>query len=118
MKVNLHEESVRLSLIIKVPGKEPAVVDSFVELIGLYPTVAELAGLQYSPHLQGKSLVKTLDDPIQKVREMAFSMNDWKNQKAYLIRTDKWAYIQHMERMLRLEWNFMTCKMIPNSKTT
>jgi arylsulfatase A-like enzyme len=95
MKVGLHEESVRVPLIIKVPGKEPAVCNSLVELIDLYPTVAELAGFQTSPHLQGKSLVKTLNDPKYEVRDMAFSMNNWKNEKAYLVRTEKWAYMQY-----------------------
>src|SRR5690606_21290314 len=57
MKVSLHEESVRVPLIIKVPGMKPAVCHSLVELLDLYPTIAELAGLDTSPHLQGKSLM-------------------------------------------------------------
>src|SRR5690606_8542754 len=44
MKVGLMEESVRVPLIIKVPGKAPAVCHSFAESIDLYPTVSELAG--------------------------------------------------------------------------
>lgn len=97
MKVSLHEESVRVPLIIKVPGKEPAVCHSFAELIDLYPTIAELAGIPSSPHLQGESLVKTLDDPSFKVRDMAFSMNDYNpnKEKEHLIRTEKWAFIQY-----------------------
>ena len=58
MKVSLHEESVRVPMIIKVPGKKAAVCNSFVELIDLYPTISELAGLKTSKHLQGKSLTK------------------------------------------------------------
>lgn len=96
MKVSLHEESVRIPLIIKVPGKEPGVCHSFAELVDLYPTVAELAGLEISPHLQGKSLVKTLDNPSTEVRDMAFSMNNWRG-KTYLLRSKKWAYIQYDE---------------------
>ena len=95
MKVSLHEESVRIPMIIKVPGKEPAVCHSFVELIDLYPTIATLSGLQTSKHLQGKSLVKTLDDPEHKVRDMAFSVSQ--GGKSFLLRTDKWAYIQYDE---------------------
>lgn len=95
MKVSLHEESVRVPLIIKVPGKRPAVCHSFVESLDLYPTVAELAGLEYSEHLQGKSLAPTLDEPRRKVRNMAFSVSQ--GGRTFLLRTDRWAYIQYDE---------------------
>lgn len=95
MKVSLHEESVRVPMIIKVPGKPPGVCNSFVELIDLYPTVAELAGLKYSEHIQGESLVKTLDDGNYKVRDMAFSVSQ--GGRTFLLRSEKWAYIQYNE---------------------
>lgn len=95
MKVSLHEESARVPLIIKVPGKKPAVCNSFAELLDLYPTIAELAGLKTSDNLQGKSLVKTLDKPKHKVRDMAFSVTQ--GGKTFLLRTDDWAYIQYNE---------------------
>lgn len=97
MKVGLHEESVRVPMIIRVPGKEPAISHSLVELLDLYPTIAELAGLEYSEHLQGKSLVGVLDDPSQTVRDAAFSMHRRGGEFSYLLRTDKWAYIQYDE---------------------
>ncbi|WP_103070163.1 sulfatase [Aquimarina sediminis] len=95
MKVSLHEESVRVPLIIKVPGKKPAVCNSFVELIDMYPTVTELAEIKHPKHIQGKSLVKILDDPNHKVRDMAFSVSQ--GGKSFLLRTDGWAYIQYDE---------------------
>ncbi|MFT7032689.1 MAG: iduronate 2-sulfatase [Cyclobacteriaceae bacterium] len=95
MKVSLHEESARVPLIIKVPGKKAAVCNSFAELLDLYPTVAELAGLKTSGNLQGKSLAKTLDKPKHKVRDMAFSVTQ--GGKTFLLRTDDWAYIQYDE---------------------
>jgi iduronate 2-sulfatase len=97
MKVGLHEESVRVPLIIKVPGKKPVVSHSLVELLDLYPTVAELAGLKYSSHLQGKSLTKILDNPDHSVRDMAFSISKRNGNIAYLLRSSKWAYIQYDE---------------------
>lgn len=97
MKVSLKEESARVPLIIKVPGKQPAVCHSFVELIDLYPTVAELAGLNYSPNLQGKSLAKVIDNPELEVRPYAFSVSQRNNVFFFLIRTSKWAYIQYEE---------------------
>lgn len=97
MKVSLKEESARVPLIIKVPGKEPAVCNSLVELLDLYPTVAELAGLTASPNLQGKSLVDILDHPQLEVRPYAFSVSKWKNTFSFLIRSHKWAFIQYGE---------------------
>lgn len=99
MKVSLHEESVRVPLLIKMPGKKPGVSHSLVELIDLYPTLAELVGLKTSQHLQGKSIVKTLDDNDYEVRDFAFSVSrSGKNEgQGFLIRTKKWAYIQYDE---------------------
>ncbi|MBJ2172722.1 sulfatase [Aureibaculum sp. A20] len=95
MKVSLHEESVRVPLIIKVPGKGPKVCNSLVELLDLYPTISELAGLKTSKHLQGKSLVKTIDNAEFQVRQEAFSVSQ--GGKSFLLRTEKWAYIQYNE---------------------
>jgi len=95
MKQSLHEESVKVPLIIKVPGKKPAVCNSFVELLDLYPTIAEIAGLKTSKHLQGKSLKKTFDNPTYQVRDMSFSVS--LGGDVYLLRTSKWAYIQYTE---------------------
>ncbi len=95
MKVSLHEESVRVPLIIKMPGKAPAVCNSFVELLDLYPTVASLANISYSDGIQGKDISKTLDAPDYKVRDFAFSVTQ--GGKSFLIRNDKWAYIQYDE---------------------
>ncbi|MGZ0655296.1 sulfatase [Coraliomargarita sp. W4R72] len=91
MKRGLMEEASRVPLIIKVPGKQPAVCHSFAELIDLYPTTAELCGLEVPGRLQGKSLVGTLDDPRVTVRDTAFCVNE----DSYLLRTERWAYIQH-----------------------
>lgn len=91
MKVGLMDESSRVPMIISVPGQKPAVCDSFTELIDLYPTVAELCGLPVPERLQGKSLVPTLTDPSHSVRDAAFCVN----YKSYLLRTDRWAFIQH-----------------------
>lgn len=97
MKVSLHEESVRVPLIIKVPGKKPSVCHSLTEMLDIYPTVAELAGLQPSEHLQGKSLVRTLDNPEHSVRDAVLSMHYTNGGFSYLYRTQKWAYIQYDE---------------------
>src|SRR5690606_28352336 len=89
--------SARVPMIIKVPGKKPGVCHSLTEMLDLYPTVAELAGFQIPQNIQGKSLVKTLDDPGYSVRDMAFSVSVYRGVEAFLLRTEKFAYIQYEE---------------------
>jgi iduronate 2-sulfatase len=94
-KVSLHEESAAVPLIISVPGKKPAVCHSLTELIDLYPTVARLCGLEVPARLQGKDISRMLDDPKHVVREAAFSVSP--SSKGFLLREDRFAYIQYNE---------------------
>jgi iduronate 2-sulfatase len=92
-KVSLHEESARVPLIIRVPGKKPAVSSSIVELLDLYPTISSLCGLPVPTRLQGKDISAILDDSRQRVRDFAFSVNG----KGFLVRDERWAFIQYGE---------------------
>lgn len=92
-KVSLHEESAAVPLIISVPGKRPAVCHSLTELIDLYPTISSLCGLEVPARIQGKDISPMLDDPAQSVRDAAFSVNG----RGFLLREDRWAYIQYRE---------------------
>ena len=94
-KVSLRDESAGVPLIISVPGKRPAVCNSFVELLDLYPTVASLCGLEVPDRLQGLDISTTLDNPDVEVREAAFSVAPMRN--GFLLRDKKWAYIQYDE---------------------
>ncbi len=93
-KVSLHEESALVPLIICVPGKRPAVCNSLVELLDLYPTVSRLCGLDVPARLQGLDISTMLDDPSHEVRDAAFCVNG----RGFLLREDRWAYIQYGER--------------------
>ncbi len=92
-KVSLHEESVRVPLIISVPGKPAAVCDSLTELLDLYPTVASLCGLEVPERLQGEDVSPMLNDPTHEVRSAAFAVNG----KGFLLREERWAFIQYGE---------------------
>jgi len=98
MKVGLMEESARVPLIIKIPGQAPAVCHSFAELIDLYPTISELAGLQPPNALQGKSLALLIENPKHEVRDFAFSVSQRNGRMGFLIRSSDWAYIQYGEK--------------------
>lgn len=94
-KVSLRDESAMVPLIICVPGKQPAVCRSFVELIDLYPTVASLCGLDVPKRLQGRDLSPLLDDPRRTVRETVFCVAP--SSRGFLLRDDHWAYLQYGE---------------------
>lgn len=93
MKVSLLEESVQVPMLIKAPGIEAGATRSFAELVDLYPTLSALAGLPVPANIQGKSLHPVLADNNHSVRNAVFSVS--KNGEAYLLRNDRWAYIQY-----------------------
>ena len=92
-KVSLHEESVQVPLIVRVPGKPPAVCEGFAELLDLFPTISSLCDLEVPERLQGKNLAPVFDDATVALRDGAFSING----KGYLIREDRYAFIQYRE---------------------
>ena len=90
-KVSLHDESAAVPLIIRMPGKKPAVCHSLVELLDLYPTLSNLCGLEVPKHLQGEDISMMMTDPTKEVRSAAFSVNG----KGFLLREQDWAYIAY-----------------------
>ncbi|MEM7144247.1 MAG: sulfatase [Verrucomicrobiota bacterium] len=87
-KSNLHEEVLRVPLLMSVPGFEPGRTESIVELMDLYPTLSELAGLPVPEGVQGVSLVPVLEDHAAVVREDgALSLNN-----GYSLRGPRWVY--------------------------
>lgn len=95
MKVSLHEESVLVPMIIKAPGIKPGKTDSMAELLDLYPTLVDLVGGKIPATIQGKSLLPVLNDKRHQVRDLVFSVTQ--NGDSYLIRTERWAFIQYDE---------------------
>jgi arylsulfatase A-like enzyme len=95
-KVSLWEGSVRVPLIISVPGAgkiNGKTCESIVELIDLYPTLTELCGLsQEQPEvLQGKSLAGYLIDGKTKPGEsLAYTISY--GGKGATLRSDCWRY--------------------------
>lgn len=94
-KVSLLDESSGVPLIIRVPGQEPAVCHSLVELLDLYPTLSKLCGLPEQDRLQGKDISPMFENPEYSVRDAAFSVAPMR--KGFLLRTHHWAYIQYEE---------------------
>ncbi|MDG1873002.1 MAG: sulfatase [Mariniblastus sp.] len=94
-KVSLLDESSGVPLIICVPGQKPAVCNSLVELLDLYPTMASLCGLEVPKHVQGKDISKMLSDQTYEVRDAAFSVAPMR--KGFLLRDHQYSFIQYRE---------------------
>ena len=74
-KTTNFELDTRVPLIVRTPGmNRPGIPSSsLVELVDLYPTLAELAGLPIGEHLEGKSLAPILDAPEHVTKTVALS---------------------------------------------
>ena len=89
-KSTLHEEVARVPLIFSVPGFDAGRSDSIVELMDMYPTLSELAGLEIPETVQGKSLVPALSNPSAKVRSAALT-----HDSGYGLRGEDFSYFRY-----------------------
>jgi uncharacterized sulfatase len=98
MKQSLFERSARTPLIIAGPGVSRGASSRTVELLDLYPTIGELAGLAVPSDLHGRSLAPLLKKPKAPWNRPAFTQvrrggaND--QFMGYSVRTDQWRYIE------------------------
>ncbi len=99
-KMTNFELGTHVPLIISAPGMKTAGQRSraFVELVDMYPTLAELCGLPLPSHLEGTSFARLLEDPARVWKPAAFSQYlrpGVKGAPAVMgrsIRTDRWRY--------------------------
>jgi arylsulfatase A-like enzyme len=93
-KQHLFEESTRVPFILSVPWMTKShghASNKITELVDLYPTLAELAGLTPPANLQGQSLLPILKNPTTKEwsKDLAFSISRSGGES---IRTSKWRF--------------------------
>lgn len=93
LKSNLHEDVLRVPLIVSVPGMKPGRTASLAELVDIFPTLSDLAGLQIPEAVQGSSLVPILKDPAAIVKTGALSLHS-----GHCLRTADWAYMRHRDK--------------------
>ena len=95
-KMCLWEESVRVPLIIRAPGKKGMghVSNEAVSLLDLYPTFADLLNLEKPKHLDGESLVPFLDNPDTKRETPALTTWHFGNHS---LRDERWRYIRYRD---------------------
>lgn len=78
-KRSLYEDSTRVPLIIRDPGMKTSGQSTkrVTELLDLYPTVADLCGLQPDKRIQGKSLRPLLEAPDRAWSDVAYTQVDF-----------------------------------------
>jgi len=94
-KHSISEQVLNVPLIVRGPGAAAgAKADGIVELIDLFPTFCELAGIPAADALDGSSFRKLLSDPAAAGKPAAFvSMPPgWGNGRT--VRTARWRYIE------------------------
>ena len=94
-KDTLFEEALRVPLIVAAPGlvREGAVARGPAEVLDVYPTVVELAGLPSVPGLDGRSLVPVLASPEAPGRAAAVSYRRVQPpERAFSLRTEAVRY--------------------------
>jgi uncharacterized sulfatase len=96
MKQSLFEGSARVPMIVAAPGAKGSgkVSARTVELLDLYPTLADLAGLAPPKDLQGASLKPLLDDPASGWERAAYSQVERNGFPGYSVRTERWRYVE------------------------
>ena len=87
-KHTLYHIALHSPLIIKVPKQNLAgrPSEAIVETIDIYPTICDLCSLPRPAHLQGSSLITTIQDPSAKLDGKAFSY--WKNERSLITKDE------------------------------
>jgi arylsulfatase A-like enzyme len=91
-KQSLFEKSARVPLVIAAPGRagNGSAAGGLVELLDLYRTLADLAGLAPAAEIEGTSLRPMLDDPRATVKPHAFTQT----RDGYAVRSARFRYIE------------------------
>ena len=95
-KQSCFEESAKSPFILSVPGSETAgrLCYKPVELVDIYPTLAELTGLRPPAGLEGFSLAPLLKDPESAWSHPAYTQVQRGNTPGHSVRTDVWRYTE------------------------
>lgn len=92
-----YETSVRVPLIVSLPKQRAAKARQLAELVDVFPTLCEAAGLPIPQNLAGESLLPIVRDVNAKGQSAAFSQYPRGPQDAvmgYSIRTDRYRFTE------------------------
>jgi iduronate 2-sulfatase len=91
---SLYEVGLRVPLIIALPNKKGEASSRVVELVDLYPTLAELCGLPKPPNVSGQSIAPLLKNPKASWDRPAYSVTEYRKSLGKSVRTARWHYVE------------------------
>jgi arylsulfatase A-like enzyme len=92
---SLWDVGLRVPLIIDLPGTTRAQSsERTVQLLDLYPTLAELAGLPPPPGIEGHSMARLLSKPNAGWDFPAFAVNMFQGKLGRSVITEAWHYVE------------------------
>ncbi len=97
-KHTLYDVALRSPLIVRMPAihSPGAAAKGLVETVDIYPTLAELCGLNLPTGMDGKSFAPLLDDPSAAGKPAAYSF--WAAGRGHSIRTPQYRLTQYTDR--------------------
>jgi len=102
-KHSVFEQAVKSPLMIFAPnfGLANNINSTQVELIDIYPTLCDLAGLEKPDGLQGESIIALMEDPLARVREASLSQyhrtNSGLPHMGYTLRDERYRYTKWIQ---------------------
>ena len=95
-KVMLFEESARTPMIVRVPNltRTGRISTQLVELVDIFPTLAELCGVTPPANLQGRSFLPVLKDPAARGKNYAYTVVKRGQELGWAVRFDRWRYTE------------------------
>ena len=93
------EQATAAPLIIAAPGMEPnQQTKSHSEMVDIFPTICELAGLKAPDQLEGDSLVPILKDASKSVKDYSVSQYPRRGGVGYSIRSGRYRAVFWMKK--------------------
>jgi arylsulfatase A-like enzyme len=91
---SLWDIGIRVPLIIAVPGQKSEVSQRVVQLLDLYRTLADLAGLPRPQAIEGRSLTPLLRNPKSNWNYPSFAVVQFQGKFGRSVSTERWHYVE------------------------